>query len=413
MKAERQQKEPQKADPIQSKRERSKLSFVDNRLQVISQMKLVKSIQQNENKTELYDNLKTDLKSYSSSERSQVVQAYFSDATTNMLRQIFIQHVTKYINDIYEQDPGKQFVLDEYIRKANSDSFEGSSTFFLQKNGISVTDVDNYVTFGTLPNQENAMEEEDLPDQLDILNAIRTVAGLPELNDLMDPDRTGEYEEGEVAPQQQLLRCVQVCENLSPEEVAIYLYTTYFYRPLNLCLRNSLGQIKESIQYLINRALYFLGKAFDTLPEMEFTPKFRMELKPSWIGEKGVGEVLSFPGFTSTHPNLDGINNMWDNIENGDFGETEDVLALLVFEGSGKFLRPGTKYFGGEVEDILPCDMTATIIDKYSIQWINSDNRYEWNINVFHLMIGPMTQARSGLRLDFNDAGYICAMHKL
>ena len=84
-----------------------------------------------------------------------------------------------------------------------------------------------------------------------------------------------------------------------------------------------------------------------------------------------------------------------------------------MFEGSGKFLRPGTKYFGGEVEDILPCDTTATIIDKYSIQWINSDNRYEWNINVFHLMIGPMTQARSGLRLDFNDAGYICAMHKL
>lgn len=54
MKAELQHKEPQKADPIQSKRERSKLSFVDNRLQTVSLMKLINSIQKKENKkTEL------------------------------------------------------------------------------------------------------------------------------------------------------------------------------------------------------------------------------------------------------------------------------------------------------------------------------------------------------------------------
>lgn len=45
MKAERQHKEPQKAESIQSKRERSKLSFEDNRPQAVNQTKLVQSIQ--------------------------------------------------------------------------------------------------------------------------------------------------------------------------------------------------------------------------------------------------------------------------------------------------------------------------------------------------------------------------------
>lgn len=48
MKAERQQKEPQKTEPIQSKRERSKLRFIDNRPQMANQAKLVGSIQKND-----------------------------------------------------------------------------------------------------------------------------------------------------------------------------------------------------------------------------------------------------------------------------------------------------------------------------------------------------------------------------
>lgn len=45
MKAERQHKEPQKAEPIQSKRERSKLRFIDNRPQAVSQAKTIDRIQ--------------------------------------------------------------------------------------------------------------------------------------------------------------------------------------------------------------------------------------------------------------------------------------------------------------------------------------------------------------------------------
>ena len=45
MKAERQQKESQQINPVQSKCERSRLSFVDNRLQIVNQTKLVNLIQ--------------------------------------------------------------------------------------------------------------------------------------------------------------------------------------------------------------------------------------------------------------------------------------------------------------------------------------------------------------------------------
>lgn len=57
MKAERQQKEPQKADPIQSKRERSKLSFVDNRPQMTSQSKLINALQNNKTQNAYNNNI--------------------------------------------------------------------------------------------------------------------------------------------------------------------------------------------------------------------------------------------------------------------------------------------------------------------------------------------------------------------
>lgn len=57
MKAEKQYKELQ-SGLVQSKRERSKLSFIDNRPQAASQTKLIQSIQKKENKVGLPDNLK-------------------------------------------------------------------------------------------------------------------------------------------------------------------------------------------------------------------------------------------------------------------------------------------------------------------------------------------------------------------
>lgn len=59
MKAERQQKEPQQTEPIQSKRGRSKLSFVDKRPRTGSQARLIQSIQKKENKTDISNDIKT------------------------------------------------------------------------------------------------------------------------------------------------------------------------------------------------------------------------------------------------------------------------------------------------------------------------------------------------------------------
>lgn len=66
MKAGRQYKESQKAEPIQSKRERSHLSFEDNRSQIASQTKLIHFLQKKENKIKLSDDLKTDVGNLSS-----------------------------------------------------------------------------------------------------------------------------------------------------------------------------------------------------------------------------------------------------------------------------------------------------------------------------------------------------------
>lgn len=65
MKAERQHKEPQQAAPIQSKQEKAKLSFVDNKPQTASQTKLVQSIQKKENKTGLPNDLKLGIENLS------------------------------------------------------------------------------------------------------------------------------------------------------------------------------------------------------------------------------------------------------------------------------------------------------------------------------------------------------------
>lgn len=79
MKAERQHKEPQQAKPIQSKRERSKLSFVDNRSQTVNQTKLVQSIQRKENKTGLLDDLKIGIENLSDFNMDDVREHYNSD----------------------------------------------------------------------------------------------------------------------------------------------------------------------------------------------------------------------------------------------------------------------------------------------------------------------------------------------
>jgi hypothetical protein len=263
------------------------------------------------------------------------------------------------------------------------------------------------------PEQREKEGEPKLLNEM-ILNIIRTVQEAPEaLAAVMDADKTQFTDIGEVlkiAPEQQLQACRVACANLSGEETATYLYTTYFFGPLNRYLRNRLapnmtGPIKELIS--VTHAL--LMRAFKGTAGEKLTPIFRMELQAEWIGEKDEGENLSFPAFTSTHPDLDGINGMWPDIASGAFGPITQ-LALLVFEGGSKLLNPVTKYFPNENEMILPPGIETRINSKYDIVW----DEYEegefvktWEVTVYHLAILTGEPDEPSAPLQFDAAGYV------
>lgn len=242
-----------------------------------------------------------------------------------------------------------------------------------------------------------------------IMNVISIVVSMPdELNQVMEPDETWAHGVAKMSPQQQLQKCLQDCKNKSAEEVAIYLYTTYFYSPLNKYLRDSKSaNMGKSVEKLISITHAFLMRAFRGTPGESLAPKFRMELKPGWIGDKGVGEELSFQGFTSTHPELQGVNNMWDDIERGAFGDYDkEKLALLIFEGDSKLLRPDVKYFPNENEMILPAGIKAKITKKYDIAW------YGWKVAVYHLIILPETQNPRDFNVTFEESGKVVVDRK-
>ena len=380
-----------------------------------------------------------------------------------MMKSVFIQQVTQFINDLYPSSPEKQHVLAQFIFKANSPNNEGVATTFLEEHGISVDNVSNYAAFGTLPQgftrkpvvdnrsigpqpqmpassrgqsqsssagssatttttttttatatttttSQAPNEDIPYPSYQMIMQVIHTAIAMPdELNTVMKPDETQEYDVDKISPEQQLQQCMKDCQGLSPEEIAIYLYTTYLYGPLNAFLRGMLKMedMGKSVQPLITMVSQLLHKAFEGTPGQELLSKFRMELKPSWMGNKNVGDTVTFQGFTSAHPDLDGINAMWENIENGAFGETEDRLALLVFEGKSKIIRPQTKYFRKEVEDILPHGTIGKIIKKYPTTWTDPKTGKVWNIDVYHLMIQPSSKEDTDGKYVFSHAGTI------
>ncbi|NBW37805.1 MAG: hypothetical protein EBR30_22855 [Cytophagia bacterium] len=132
-----------------------------------------------------------------------------------------------------------------------------------------------------------------------------------------------------------------------------------------------------------------------------------MELKPSWIGKKAEGDEMNFPGYTSTHPTLAGLNRSWVNIENGAFGEYENRLALLVFEGTSRIIRPKKKYFPNEVEDIFPPETRVKIVKKYETSWTDPRTQKKWIVDVYHLQVLPETQNPSQIEYHFSPQGSI------
>ncbi|WP_196161551.1 DUF4157 domain-containing protein [Reinekea sp. G2M2-21] len=228
--------------------------------------------------------------------------------------------------------------------------------------------------------------------------AIKAAIGAVDaLNDVMSADETN-APATIVAPAAQLQKCIDDCAGLSAEKTATYLYTTYFYGPLNRYLRNPGVRLPSAaVQGLIDVTHAFLQRAFNNTAGAKLLPKFRMELQAEWIdnavpGDTAeTGDALTFKAFTSTHPLLSGVNGMWPDIEKGSFGAVTK-LALLVFQGDSKFLYPSAKYFPSEHEHILPPEMHTKITEKYQIHWTDyrkdiDDPKRIWTVTVYHLTI--------------------------
>ena len=354
-------------------------------------------------------------KQHSNVGQTQVAQAFFSDGPSKIEDvETFLKPGISIINKIYENNRKKRAVLIDYITRAKSEVNEGTSQDFIKYHKA---------------NMELNLDEK-------MTNAIKAVIGKPdELDDMMDVDETGG---GHVVPVQQLSECLKACKDLPAEEAAIYLYTTYFYGPFNKFLRQSkeaeevdggkygpnfqlpndqmIDNISPAMKELMWTTHLLLTRAFQIAPKKKLESNVRMELQPSWINKRENANRLVFPGFTSTHPDLDGVNNMWSDIENGTFGELEGKLALLVFEGESKVLRPKTKYFKTEIEDILPSGMETKIVKNYETKWTDDDGN-TCTVDVYHLMIQNLHReealaleseiAASDVEYRFNEDGYI------
>lgn len=125
MKAERQQKEPQKAEPIQSKRNRSMLSFVDNRPQTVSQTKLIKSIQKKENKIGFSDDLKTQEVNINDNEELEngvnVMEERINNDGKCIQGKFYVKYLENYI--LHEENPNLE------LYQETGDFYENESVY--------------------------------------------------------------------------------------------------------------------------------------------------------------------------------------------------------------------------------------------------------------------------------------------
>lgn len=217
---------------------------------------------------------------------------------------------------------------------------------------------------------------------------VRTVSNSKALNNTVSADITREHKKRAVPATEQLQICLQLFEEKATIkdalELAMCVYTTYFYSKVNSSLRDFAASLKEEprVRELVYATYHWLMAGFMAAPEC-LIRTFRMELRSGWMKNAEVGQTLDFPGFTSTHPELDGVNIMWANIKNGFFGKV-DQPALLVFEGKFPVLTPKTKYFRQEVEYILPAGMRLEVAKKYTIKWTLTKSTPE-EISVYHL----------------------------
>ncbi len=165
----------------------------------------------------------------------------------------------------------------------------------------------------------------------------------------------------------QIAYCLEECRDDDEDVLALCLYTSYFYEPLNRYFRGQLvPDGGTNFGQLILRTAEILEGSYEEEADTEIADKrYRLELKSGWIGDDE--ESINFAALTSTHPNLDGIRGMWGDVAAGTFGEY-DNLALLTFEGTAKIKRPEKKYFDTESEDLMAPGSEYHVVERYTVQ---------------------------------------------
>jgi len=201
-------------------------------------------------------------------------------------------------------------------------------------------------------------------------------------------------------PETQIAYCLQECRDDTEDILALCLYTSYFYEPLNKYFRGQ-SQPDTSSNYgkLIQKTAEVLRKTYEEEDATDIAERrYRLELKSGWIKENE--SELELKALTSTHPNLEGVKMMWGDVARGTFGEY-DSLALLTFEGTAKIKRPEKKYFPGESEDLMGPDTKYSVRDSYVIRGKIPEIGYR-EIRVFRLS-NVSSERTTEDRLNFSD----------
>jgi len=181
------------------------------------------------------------------------------------------------------------------------------------------------------------------------------------------------------SPEAQLEHCVVECASSSVETLSAFLYTTYFYKPINNLLRGSnLGGHAEIIS-LVTEVVDILKGAAIAGGVGDINNR-RVELQAEWIKQQTgdrtpkVGDILNFAAFTSVHAKADGVEKMKGDIGSGTFGASTE-MAVLHFVGRSTKIVPGAdkKYFLNEDEILLPPGTKVKIVGIKLVDMVNSD----------------------------------------
>jgi hypothetical protein len=166
----------------------------------------------------------------------------------------------------------------------------------------------------------------------------------------------------------QLAICLRKCRDNDEATLALCMYTSYFYAPVNNYYRGALvPDVGTQWGRLIIRTAEILTASYGAQEEVTDMndQRFRLELRAGWIPD--ATPMIGFPSLVSTHPAIGGVKAMWGNVADGTFGIC-DNLALLCIEGSAKIKRPINKYFETEEEDVIEPGNNFNVVDHYSVE---------------------------------------------